>query len=85
MGLGLLFAVLTATLSLYLSPMGSSKAGLILKVQDQRSDLDKITERKFYKLPGDKGIVYAQRVSEDGVLENVFLSLSNILMESSHQ
>ena len=84
MGLGLLFAVLTATLSLYLSPVGSSKAGLILKVQNQRSDLDKITEKKFYKLPGDKGIVYAQRVSEDGVLEHVFLSLSNSSTKSSN-
>ena len=75
--LGLLFAMFNATLSLYLSPIGASKANLLLKAQDELSELDKITPKKFYKLSGERGVTYAERVSEDGVLENVFLSVFN--------
>ena len=69
-------ALFVAWLSLSISPAGAAKAETILKVQKEMTELDKVSPKRFYKLSGDKGITYAEKINEDRELEDVFLAVT---------
>ena len=68
-------AVVVGWLSLSVSPVGLQKAETIFNAQEQKSELDRLTPKKFYSLRGGKGITYVDSISEDLQLEDVFLSV----------
>jgi lipopolysaccharide export system permease protein len=69
-------ALLVGWLSLSVSPSGLAKAETIFIAQEEKTELDKITPKKFYSLRGDKGVTYAEKVNEQQELENVFLAVT---------
>ena len=74
--LALLFAAITAWLSLSVAPSGMAKAEALQQAEKQRSELDKLMPKKFYSLSGGKGVTYAEGVTEDRELDEVFLAMS---------
>jgi len=74
--LALFFAAITAWLSLSIAPSGMAKAETLQKAEKQRSELDKLMPKKFYSLAGGKGVTYAEGVTEDRELDEVFLAMS---------
>lgn len=78
MGYTLVVAVLVAVvvggLSLALSPAGMARAEALINAQKQRSEIEGLIPGRFYALKGDKGVTYAERVSSDGRLGEVFLA-----------
>lgn len=70
-------ALIVAWLSFEVSPSGLRKAESLLTAQKERGELDGMTGRHFYSLQGGKGVTYAEKVSEEGVMEDVFLSENN--------
>lgn len=72
----LLLALLVGWLSLSVSPSGLAKAETIFAAQQEKTELDKITPKKFYGLRGDKGVTYAENVNQQQELENVFLAVT---------
>lgn len=71
-----MLSVLVACLSLSISPGGAAKAEMILKAQEEMTELDKVSPKKFYRLGGDKGITYAENISGDRELGDVFLAIT---------
>jgi len=69
-------ALVVGWLSLSVSPSGLAKAETIFAAQEEKTELDKITPKKFYGLRGDKGVTYAENVNEQQELENVFLAVT---------
>ena len=69
-------ALAVGWLSLSVSPSGLAKAETIFAAQEEKTELDKITPKKFYGLRGDKGVTYAENVNEQQELENVFLAVT---------
>jgi len=76
-------ALVVAVLSLYVTPVGIKKAEAIFTVQEQKSELDRVTEKTFYSLRGGKGVTWINSISEDRQLENVFMSATIEASESS--
>jgi len=76
-------ALVVAVLSLYVTPVGIKKAEAIFTVQEQKSELDRVTEKTFYSLRGGKGVTWVNSISEDRQLENVFMSATIEASESS--
>ena len=74
--LALFFAAITAWLSLSIAPSGMAKAEALQKAEKQRSELDKLMPKKFYTLSGGKGVTYAEAVTEDRELDDVFLAMA---------
>jgi len=74
--LALLFAAITAWLSLSVAPSGMAKAEALQQAEKQRSELDKLMPKKFYSLSGGKGVTYAEGVTEDRELDEVFLAMT---------
>ena len=74
--LALFFAAITAWLSLSVAPSGMAKAEALQKAEKQRSELDKLMPKKFYTLSGGKGVTYAEGVTEDRELDEVFLAMA---------
>lgn len=70
-------------LSLYVTPVGIKKAEAIFTIQEQKSELDRVTEKTFYSLRGGKGITWVNSISEDRELENVFMSATIEATETS--
>lgn len=77
LAVGVLVALLVAWLSLSISPAGAAKADTILKAQKAMTELDKISPKRFYTLNGEQGVTYAERISDMGELEDVFLSFTS--------
>lgn len=77
-------ALIVGSLSLYYTPTGVKKAEAIFAVQEQKSELDRVTEKQFYSLRGGKGVTWVDSVSEDRRLENVFMSATLEATESSN-
>ncbi len=70
-----LVALVVASLSLAVSPMGIQKADEILKAQKQRNELDHLVPARFQKTKGDGGVIYAETLSSDRKLMNsVFIA-----------
>jgi lipopolysaccharide export system permease protein len=76
-------AIFVGYLSLYVTPIGIKKAEAIFTIQEQKSELDRVTEKKFYSLRGGKGVTWVNAISEDRELENVFMSATIEANESS--
>ncbi len=74
--LALFFAAITGWLSLSVAPAGMAKAETLYKAESARSELDKLMPKKFYSLSGGKGVTYAEAVSEDRELNDVFLAMA---------
>jgi lipopolysaccharide export system permease protein len=69
-------ALIVGWLSLSVSPAGIAKAETIFAAQKEKTELDKLTPKKFYGLSGGKGITYAENVTEAQELEDVFLAVT---------
>ena len=69
-------ALVVGWLSLSVSPAGVAKAETIFAAQKEKTELDKLTPKKFYGLSGGKGITYAENVTEEQELEDVFLAVT---------
>lgn len=76
-------ALLVGWLSLSVSPLGIQKAEIIFAAQEQKSEVDRLSPKKFYSLRGGKGVTYIDAISEDGILEDVFLSVATGTADSS--
>ena len=76
-------ALIVGILSLYVTPAGIQKAEAIFTVQEQKSELDRVTEKTFYSLRGGKGVTWVNSISDDRQLENVFMSATLEASESS--
>ncbi|NIB41540.1 LPS export ABC transporter permease LptF [Pseudomaricurvus alkylphenolicus] len=71
----LFVAGLVATLSLVVSPLGIEKAEAILKQQKNRSEFEHMKPARFQRTGGDKGITYADDLSDDRkIMEQVFMA-----------
>ncbi len=69
-------ALLVGWLSLWVTPMGIQKAETIFTAQEQKSELDRLTAKKFYTLRGGKGVTYVDSIDENLQLNGLFLSVS---------
>ena len=67
-------ALLVGWLSLVVTPVGVKKAETIFTVQEQKSELDRVTAKKFYSLRGGKGVTWVESVTDERQLNQVFLS-----------
>ena len=76
-------ALIVGYLSLYVTPDGIKKAEAIFTIQEQKSELDRVTEKKFYSLRGGKGVTWVNAISEERELEDVFMSATIEATESS--
>jgi lipopolysaccharide export system permease protein len=76
-------ALVVGYLSLYVTPRGVDKAETIFNVQEQKSELDRVTAKKFYSFRGDKGVTWVSSVSEDRQLQDVFMSATQQATDSS--
>ena len=83
MSIAACLALFVGGLSLYITPLGVDKAETIFTVQEQKSELDRVTAKKFYSLRGDKGVTWVGSVSEDRQLESVFMSATQAATDSS--
>jgi lipopolysaccharide export system permease protein len=70
----LLVSVLVAAFSLYISPAGYTRMEQLVETQKQRGEVETLTEGKFYPLRANKGVTYAEEITDEGVLKNVFLA-----------
>jgi lipopolysaccharide export system permease protein len=69
-------AILVGWLSLFVSPAGATKTEAIFLAQQQMTELDKVNPKKFYSLKGGRGVTYADSISSERELEDVFLAVS---------
>lgn len=83
--LALFFAAISGWLSLSVAPSGMAKAEALQKAEKQRSELDKLMPKKFYSLSGGKGVTYAEGVTEDRELDEVFLAMTVGSEENSNR
>lgn len=70
-------------LSLVVSPSGMAKVGVIADAQRARGEIDDLVAKKFYSLRGGKGVIYADQVSAERGLEDVFMVVTDPASESS--
>ena len=69
-----LVAAIVASLSLVVSPSGFVRVQELFTVQMQRGELESLTPGRFYNLQEGKGVTYAEEISADGRLGEVFLA-----------
>jgi lipopolysaccharide export system permease protein len=70
------FALIAGWFSLYLAPSGMAKAETLFKAERSRSELDKLMPKKFYSLGGGRGVTYAEAVTENRELDDLFLAMT---------
>ncbi|HCO60519.1 MAG TPA: LPS export ABC transporter permease LptF [Porticoccaceae bacterium] len=63
-----------AWLSLSVSPAGLAKAEALLSAQKNRGEIESLEGGRFYSLRGGRGVTYSESVSEEGVMNHVFLA-----------
>lgn len=72
---GMMVAAIVAGLSLYVSPLGAERSGLLLNEQKQRSEFDHLSPARFQATQGGTGVTYARTITEDRTqLNNVFMA-----------
>ncbi len=72
---GMMVAAVVAGLSLYVSPLGAERSGLLLNEQKQRSEFDHLSPARFQATQGGTGVTYARTITEDRtILNNVFMA-----------
>jgi lipopolysaccharide export system permease protein len=67
-------SLLVGWLSLVVTPVGIEKAEAIFTIQEQKSELDRLTAKKFYSLRGGRGVTWVESVTDEQGLQGVFLS-----------
>ncbi|MYM62985.1 LPS export ABC transporter permease LptF [Pseudomaricurvus sp. HS19] len=65
LSLALVVALLVASLSLVISPLGVARAEAIFLQQSQRSEFDHLTPARFQKTQGGASVTYADELSSD--------------------
>lgn len=73
----LLIAGIVAWLSLVVSPAGLSRAEELFNAQKQRGEIESLTAGRFYSLRAGKGVTYAETISADAMMQQVFLAQGN--------
>lgn len=77
--LALWLALLTALLSLYLSPLAGQAVDYMTKKAAQELQFGVLEPGRFRRLPDEAGVFYVESVSADGrEIENVFVQLQGI-------
>jgi len=76
LAIAVLIALIVASLSLYLSPAGYTRVEELFNAQKLRGEVESLTPGKFYSLRADKGVTYAEDISVEGVMSDVFLAQS---------
>ena len=72
-----ILAVLVGSLSLVISPSGMAKYDVIVRAQKNRSEINNVAAKRFYPLREDKGVIYADELSAENTLKNVFLVMTD--------
>jgi len=72
----LLVSVVVASFSLYISPTGFTRMEQLAASQKERGEVEMLTAGKFYALRANKGVTYAEEITDEGVLKDVFLAQS---------
>ncbi|MCK9563100.1 MAG: LPS export ABC transporter permease LptF [Bacteroidales bacterium] len=70
----LLIAAIVAWLSLAVSPAGFAKVEELSNAQRQRGELESLTAGRFYSLRDGRGVTYAETITGDGRMHDVFLA-----------
>ena len=73
----LFIAILAGWLSLDVGPTGQRKAEALLTAQKERGELDGMVGTHFYSLQGGKAVTYAEEVSKEGEMRDVFMAENN--------
>lgn len=68
-----LVALVVGWLSLSVTPAGLARAEVLLSYQKERGEFEAMEAGKFYPLRGGRGVSYAERVSDNNVLEDIFI------------
>ena len=77
MGPAVLVALIVALLSLVLSPLGAHNSNAIFDQQENRSELESLTPGRFQKNKVSARVTYTENISEEGVLDLVFVADRN--------
>lgn len=75
--IALLIAAIVAWLSLVVSPAGLTRAEELFNAQKQRGEIESLTAGRFYSLRAGKGVTYAERISKEAQMHEVFLAQGN--------
>lgn len=70
----LLIAAIVAWLSLAVSPAGFAKVEELSNAQKQRGELESLTAGRFYSLRDGRGVTYAETITSEGRMQDVFLA-----------
>ena len=76
LSIAFILSAVVAWLSLSVSPAGAAKAEMILKAQEEMTELDKVSPKRFYRLSGSKGVTYAESIGENRELDEVFVAMT---------
>ena len=71
--LAALVALVVGWLSVSVSPSGLERAETLLASQKERGEFEGMEAGKFYPMRDGRGVSYAESVSEEGVLEKIFI------------
>jgi lipopolysaccharide export system permease protein len=74
MVLGLIFALVVSLGAFYLSPLAARYIENVKNESAHRSEVSLITPGVFTESPGSGRIIYAEKIQDNGDLENVFVS-----------
>ena len=74
LALGLIFSLVVSLGAFYLSPLATRYIENVKNESAHRSEVSLITPGVFTESPGSGRIVYAEKIQDDGNLENVFVS-----------
>ncbi len=81
--LGMVLALLTAILSLYLSPLAGRTVDYLTKKAAQELQFGVLEPGRFKELPGESGVFYVESVTKDGMeISGVFAQLRDAQGES---
>ncbi|MFA5494176.1 MAG: LPS export ABC transporter permease LptF [Porticoccaceae bacterium] len=75
--IALLIATIVAWLSLLMGPAGLAKAEELVNAQKQRGEIESLAAGRFYSLRAGKGVTYAESITTDGMMHDVFLAQGN--------
>ena len=67
------FSILVGWLSLHLAPWAETKAQEIVKSVDDSTDLQGIIPGRFKELARGVGVIYVEKLDDDGRMHNIFL------------
>lgn len=65
-----------ASLCLFVSPAGISRVEELINAQKLRGEVESLTPGRFYALRANRGVTYAEDISAQGTMSDVFLAQS---------